>query len=82
MLFQAVVLVAGRRLLSRSEPSQRPVVSWLIACQLLTAVHSLFTVVLEGPYMGLFFWLLGGVIVGLAATAELDARAHKTRYVL
>lgn len=70
MLFEAGVLASARRLLARSRPQQRSIVRWLVACQVLTAVHSLFTVVLEGPYMGLFFWILGGVIVGLASSVD------------
>ena len=30
--------------------------AWLLACQLLVAATALTSVVLEGPYMGLFFW--------------------------
>ena len=65
-----VLRSAGRALRSGRSASQRSLVQWLVVCQLLTTVHALFTVVLEGPHMGLFFWLLGGVIVGLSAADD------------
>ena len=75
LLFELAVLRSAFRLLRRprDEP-ERQLIAWLVACQLLTAGHSIFTVVLEGPYMGLFFWLFGGMVL---AWDEIDRRPAK-----
>jgi hypothetical protein len=44
--------------------------TWLLASQLLTGVTALTAVVLEGPYMGIFFWFLGGLLLGYDARGE------------
>jgi O-antigen ligase len=62
--FEVAVIRSAVRLFRRSlPPLERQFAHWLVACHLLVAGHSLFTVVLEGPYMGLFFWLFGGLVI-------------------
>lgn len=69
LLFEFAVLRAGLRLLRSSvEPRERGLARWLLAAHLLTAFHAMFTVVLEGPYMGLFYWLFGGLLLGFAGS--------------
>jgi hypothetical protein len=61
ILLEFLVLRMGRE---AARGANGGIVRWLVACQLLVGFHALFTVVLEGPYMGLFFWLFAGLVVG------------------
>jgi O-antigen ligase len=65
LLFQVAVFRSASRVLRRRDipDDERMLVAWLFACQLLVAGHSFFTVILEGPYMGIFFWLFGGMVI-------------------
>jgi putative inorganic carbon (HCO3(-)) transporter len=66
LLFEVMVFrSAARALRADVGPTRHALIAWLLGCQLMTAGHSLFTVVLEGPYMGLFFWLFGGMVIAL-----------------
>jgi len=66
LLFEVMVFrSATRAIRANVGAAPRALVSWLLGCQLMTAGHAFFTVVLEGPYMGLFFWLFGGMVIGV-----------------
>ncbi|OAI55275.1 hypothetical protein AYO48_04030 [Gaiella sp. SCGC AG-212-M14] len=67
LVFQLAVIQSARRIARRAaSDTSAALATWLLSCQLLTGVHALFTVVLEGPYMGLFYWMLGGVLIAMA----------------
>jgi O-antigen ligase len=67
LAFEVLVLARARRLGRRSGTMQ-----WLLACHLLTGFTALTAVVLEGPYMGIFFWLFGGFVLGLSPAEHQD----------
>jgi O-Antigen ligase len=62
IVFELTVLARARRAARRSS-----LVRWLLACHLLTLFTALTAVVLEGPYMGIFFWLTGGLVIGVSS---------------
>lgn len=57
--FEALVVRRARSSGRSSETTQ-----WLLACHMLTGFAALTAVVLEGPYMGIFFWFFGGLVIG------------------
>ncbi|MGH9918598.1 MAG: O-antigen ligase family protein, partial [Nitrososphaerales archaeon] len=65
LIFEGMIIARARRLGRRSGTMQ-----WLLACHLVTAFTALTTVVLEGPYMGVFFWLFGGLVLGFTPRAS------------
>jgi hypothetical protein len=67
VLFEVLVVNQARKTVRVSN-----VARWLLACHLLTLFTAMTAVVLEGPYMGIFFWFFGGLVLGFAP----DARPH------
>jgi hypothetical protein len=81
VIFELIVISHGKRAASRSG-----VVRWLLACHLLTLFTAMSAVVLEGPYMGIFFWLTGGLVIGVSslggeAPGAVDAQLATARDV-
>jgi uncharacterized protein (DUF983 family) len=37
----------------------------LMSCHVCISIYAFFNVVLEGPYMGIFFWIIMGLTVAL-----------------
>lgn len=70
LMFEAMVLQQARRSAFRSKT-----VAWLFACHLLTLLVALTAVVLEGPYMGIFFWLFGGLVIGAGSAPGASGAA-------
>lgn len=65
LMFEVMVIERARRSARRST-----VVQWLFGCHVLTAFTALTAVVLEGPYMGIFFWFFGGLVIGAGSATE------------
>ncbi len=55
----------------------RPVVAFLAAAHVLVLTFSLFNVVLETPYMGVFYWLLVGLAPAWVWQNELRAKEEQ-----
>lgn len=70
LAFEGLVLVRARRSAMRSSIGR-----WLLACHLLTMFTALTAVVLEGPYMGIFFWLFAGLAIGFQPGAPQRTEA-------
>lgn len=67
LAFEAAVFARARRL-----GRANPYASWAFACHLLTGFTALTAVVLEGPYMGVFFWFFAGLTVGAAQLSSAE----------
>jgi O-antigen ligase len=63
-LFAVVVLEVVAFARARFLAPHHPAVAALYACHLLTLGTALSAVVLEGPYMAIFFWLTLGLVIG------------------
>jgi O-antigen ligase len=66
--FEACVFAQARRRGRRD-----PFVRWALACHLLTGFTALTAVVLEGPYMGIFFWFFAGLVLGQTSDQDDEA---------
>jgi len=75
-VFELTVLVQARRAARRLGLAR-----WLLACHLLTLLTAMTAVVLEGPYMGIFFWLTGGLVISLPSISAngLDQEGRRIR---
>jgi hypothetical protein len=50
----------------------------LISCHVCISIYAFFNVVLEGPYMGIFFWIIMGLVMVLINFDENELERNET----
>ncbi|HEY8792238.1 MAG TPA: O-antigen ligase family protein [Gaiellaceae bacterium] len=72
-LFVVAVLRATRR---AARTAQADLARWLCAVNLLFLFTAAFAVVLEGPYMGVIFWITGGMVLAMPLVDRTPKRSE------
>lgn len=76
MLTYYAYAVSRIRILQKMGSRLAPYAIVFLLCQVATAIVAFFNVVLEGPYMGSFFWLFIGLTIGAIRLAQREL-SHK-----
>jgi len=76
MLTYYAYAVSIIRILQKMGSRLAPYAIAFLLCQVATAIVAFFNIVLEGPYMGSFFWLFIGLTIGAIRLAQREI-SHK-----